>query len=32
MHRYAHNLQGEVVGIVDADGVLVIEYRCDAGE
>ena len=29
---YAHNMHGNIVGIVDADGALVIEYRYDTGE
>ena len=27
---YAHSLQGDIVGIVDSDGNLVVEYRCEA--
>ena len=29
-YRYAHSLQGDIVGIVDSDGNLVVEYRCEA--
>ena len=29
-YRYVHNLQGDVVGILDAAGNLVVEYRYDA--
>ena len=29
-YRYVNNLQGDVVGIVDNTGVLVVEYRYDA--
>ena len=29
-YRYVHNLQGDIVGIVDAAGNLVVEYRYDA--
>ncbi len=30
MYRYVHNLQGDVVGIVDTAGNLVVEYKYDA--
>ena len=30
MYTYLHNLQGDVVGIVDNNGVLVVEYKYDA--
>ena len=30
MYRYIHNLQGDIVGIVDANGTLVVEYKYDA--
>lgn len=30
MYRYVHNLQGDVVGILDDDGNLVVEYKYDA--
>ena len=30
MYRYVHNLQGDIVGIVDSAGNLVVEYRYDA--
>ena len=30
MYRYVHNLQGDIVGIVDPSGNLVVEYRYDA--
>ena len=30
MYRYVHNLQGDIVGIIDAAGNLVVEYRYDA--
>ena len=29
-YSYAHNLQGDIVGIVDSAGTLVVEYRYDA--
>ena len=29
-YRYLHNLQGDIVGIVDNNGNLVVEYRYDA--
>ena len=29
-YSYAHNLQGDIVGIVDNSGILVVEYRYDA--
>ena len=29
MYRYVHNLQGDIVGIVDATGNLVVEYKYD---
>ena len=29
-YRYIHNLQGDIVGIVDGNGNLVVEYRYDA--
>lgn len=30
MYRYIHNLQGDVVAIVDTTGIPVVEYRYDA--
>lgn len=30
MYRYVHNLQGDIVAIVDTDGNLVVEYKYDA--
>ena len=30
MYRYVHNLQGDIIGIVDANGTLVVEYKYDA--
>lgn len=30
LYRYAHSLQGDIVGIIDRAGTLVIEYKCDA--
>ena len=30
MYRYVHNLQGDIVAIVDAAGNLVVEYKYDA--
>ena len=30
MYTYLHNLQGDIVGIVDNAGVLVVEYKYDA--
>ena len=30
-YRYVHNLQGDIVGIVDTAGVLVVEYKYEAG-
>jgi len=30
MYSYLHNLQGDIVGIVDAEGTLVVEYKYDA--
>ena len=30
MYRYVHNLQGDIVGILDASGNLVVEYKYDA--
>ena len=30
IYRYVHNLQGDIVGIVDNTGNLVVEYRYDA--
>jgi len=30
MYRYVHNLQGDIVGILDAPGNLVVEYKYDA--
>ena len=30
MYRYIHNLQGDIIGIVDANGTLVVEYKYDA--
>ena len=29
-YRYLHNLQGDIVGIVDGNGTLVVEYKYDA--
>ena len=29
MYRYVHNLQGDIVGIVDSNGNLVVEYKYD---
>ena len=29
-YRYLHNLQGDIIGIVDGNGNLVVEYRYDA--
>ena len=29
-YGYAYNMQGDVVGIVDSTGNLVVEYSCDA--
>ena len=29
-YRYIHNLQGDIVGIVDGNGTFVVEYRYDA--
>ena len=29
-YRYIHNLQGDIVGIVDSNGDLVVEYKYDA--
>ena len=29
-YRYIHNLQGDIVGIVDGNGTLVVEYKYDA--
>ena len=29
-YSYVHNLQGDIVGIVDAGGSLVVEYKYDA--
>ena len=30
MYTYVHNLQGDIVGIVDSTGALVVEYKYDA--
>ena len=30
MYRYVHNLQGDIVAIVDANGNAVVEYKYDA--
>ena len=30
MYRYLHNLQGDIVGILDTNGNLVVEYKYDA--
>ena len=30
MYRYIHNLQGDVVGLLDGNGSLVVEYKYDA--
>ena len=30
MYTYLHNLQGDIVGIVDNAGALVVEYKYDA--
>ena len=30
LYGYVHNLQGDVVGIVDSAGSLVVEYKYDA--
>ena len=30
MYTYLHNLQGDIVGIVDNAGTLVVEYKYDA--
>ena len=30
MYTYLHNLQGDIVGIVDNEGALVVEYKYDA--
>ena len=30
-YRYVYNLQGDIVGIVDTAGVLVVEYKYEAG-
>ena len=30
MYRYVHNLQGDIVGIIDNSGNLVVEYKYDA--
>ena len=30
MYTYLHNLQGDIVGIVDSEGALVVEYKYDA--
>ena len=29
-YTYLHNLQGDIVGIIDKSGVLVVEYKYDA--
>ncbi len=29
-YSYVHNLQGDIVGIIDSDGELVVEYKYDA--
>ncbi len=31
-YSYIHNLQGDIVGIVDSNGNLVVEYKYDAGQ
>lgn len=30
MYTYLHNLQGDIVGIIDSNGMLVVEYKCNA--
>ena len=30
LYSYAHNLQGDIVGIIDSNGNLVVEYKYDA--
>ena len=30
LYSYVHNLQGDIVGIVDSAGSLVVEYKYDA--
>ena len=30
VYTYVHNLQGDIVGILDSDGTLVVEYKYDA--
>ena len=30
LFRYVHNLQGDVVGILDTNGTRMVEYKCDA--
>ncbi len=30
LYSYAHNLQGDIIGILDASGNLVVEYKYDA--
>ena len=30
LYSYIHNLQGDIVGIVDSAGSLVVEYKYDA--
>lgn len=30
MYRYVHNLQGDIVGLLDGNGNLVVEYKYDA--
>ncbi len=29
-YSYIHNLQGDIVGIIDSDGELAVEYKYDA--
>ena len=30
IYTYLHNLQGDIVGILDSTGALVVEYKYDA--
>ena len=30
LYSYVHNLQGDIVGIIDSDGEIVVEYKYDA--
>ena len=30
IYTYIHNLQGDVIGLLDNSGALVVEYKCDA--